>query len=230
MTKPLVHRCLLPLLAVSLWIACKQTTEPKTRSGDVRGTVRSASPGDTSVIRSAFIFLEDSLLATSDPAGAYSVSSLPEGTYRLTCSAAGHRDSTMQVRVEGGNTAVLDFYLIPDFSTGRVFGEFQDQNLFNDALKTNPSMADWDSKTLYDATTSATIQVKTLKHDVPERRVTLGDSLLAAADGWGQYVFKIRTGTYAITGSCEEYESVTQFVTVEPNGRQYVNFFLPRKK
>ena len=59
--------------------------------------------------------------------------------------------------------------------------------------------------------------------------MTLGDSVLAVADAWGQYVFKIRTGTYSITGSCEGYESVTQTVTVEPNGRHYVNFFLPRK-
>jgi hypothetical protein len=228
MTRLFMHRSLLPLLAVCLWIACKQTTEPKTRSGDVRGTVRSGSPGDASVIRSAFIFLEDSLLATSDSAGAYTVSSLPEGTHRLTCSTGGHRDTTAQVLVEGGKTAVLDFYLTPDFSVGRVAGEFQDQALFNDSLKTNPSLAGWDAKTVYDAATGATLQTKTLQVEVPERRVMLGDSLLATADWWGQYWFKIRTGTYAITGSCEGYESVTQIITVEPNGRLYVNFFMPR--
>jgi hypothetical protein len=91
-------------------------------------------------------------------------------------------------------------------------------------------MADWDSKTVYDAATGATIQFKTLHVEIPERRVTLGDSLLASADGWGVYYFKIRTGTYSITGSCDGYESVTQVVHVEPNGRQYVNFFLPRKR
>jgi hypothetical protein len=229
MTKPFIHRSLLPLLAVFLWIACKNSTEPQTSTGGIRGTVRSSSAADASVIRSASITSEDSLLATSDASGAYAVSSLSEGTYRLTCSASGYRDSTMQVLVEGGKTAVLDFYLAPDLTTGWVFGEFQDRALYEDSLKTNPSMADWNAKTVYDAATGATIQFKTFDHEVAERRVTLGDSMLAAADAWGQYVFKIRTGTYRFTGSCEGYESVTRTIIVEPNGRHYVNFFLPRK-
>jgi hypothetical protein len=217
------------LAVVCVWTACENATEPRTRTGSVRGTVRSLSAGNGAVIGSASIFHEDSLLATSDAAGAYAVSSLSEGTYRLTCSASGYRDSTMQVMVEGGKTAVVNFFLTPDLSTGWVFGEFEDRALYEDSLKTNPSMADWDAKTVYDAATGATIQFKTFQHEVAERRVMLGDSLLDVADGWGQYNFKIRTGTYSLTGSCDGYESVTQTVIVEPNGRHYVNFFLPVK-
>ena len=229
MNKPFIHRCLPPLLAVFLGIACENATEPRIRTGSIRGTVRSVSAGDGAVIPSASITWEDSLLASSDASGAYSVSSLAEGTYRLACSAVGYRDSTKQVLVEGGKTAIVNFYLAPDLTTGWVFGEFQDQTLFEDSLKTNPSMADWGAKALYDAATGATIQYKTFDHEVPERRVTLGDSVLAVADAWGQYVIKIRTGVYRITGSCEGYESVTRTVTVEPDGRHYMNFFLPRK-
>jgi hypothetical protein len=217
------------MLAVCLWAACKNATEPRTRAGSIRGTVRSVPAPDGAAIRSASIAWEDSLLAVSDASGAYAVSPLSEGTYRLTCSASGYRDTTMQVVIEGGKTTVLDFYLTPDFSSGRIFGEFQDQDLFNDSLKTNPAMAGWDAKTVFDAATGATIQFKTMQHEVAERRVMLGDSLLAVADGWGQYTFKIRTGTYSLTGSCEGYENVTQTVRVEPNGRHYVNFFLPVK-
>ena len=229
MIKPFSSRSLPFLLAVSLWVACENATEPKVRTGSVQGTVRGVSTGGGAAIHSASIFWEDSLLATTDVSGAYAVSSLSEGTYPLTCSAFGYRDSTMQVRIEGGKTAVLNFYLAPDLTTGWVFGEFQDQTLFEDSLKTNPSMADWGAKTIYDAATGATIQYKTFDHEVPERRVTLGDSVLAIADAWGQYVIKIRTGVYRITGSCEGYESVTRTVTVEPDGRHYMNFFLPRK-
>jgi hypothetical protein len=225
-----LRRCLPPLLAVCLWIACKQTTEPKTGPGSLRGTVRSAATGEVSAIRSAFVFWGDSLLATSDAAGVYLIASLREGAYLLRCSAAGHRDTTAQVMIAGGKTTVQDFSLVPDFSFGKVFGEFEDGDLFNDSLKTNPSMADWDAKTVFDAATGATIQFKTFQNMVPERRVVLGDSLLVTADAWGQYYFKIRTGTYSITGTCDGYESVTQIVSVEPNGRQYANFFLPRIK
>jgi hypothetical protein len=220
----------LPLLtAVCLWTACENATEPRTRTGSIRGTVRSVPAPDGAVIRSASVTWEDSLLAVSDASGAYAVSSLSEGTYPLTCRASGFRDSTMQVLIEGGKTAVLNFFLAPDLTTGWVFGEFQDLALYEDSLKTNPSMRDWSAKTLYDAATGATIQYKTFDHEVAERRVSLGDSVLAAADAWGQYVFKIRTGAYSLTGSCEGYESVTQTVNVEPNGRHYVNFFLPVK-
>ncbi len=111
---------------------------------------------------------------------------------------------------------------------GTFLNQRKDGTLFEDSLKTNPSMAEWGAKTVYDAATGATIQYKTFEHAVPERRVALGDSVLAEADAWGQYVFKIRTGTYRITGSCEGYESVTRTVTVEPDGRHYMNFFLPR--
>jgi hypothetical protein len=217
------------LLAVCFWAACENATEPRTRTGSLRGTVRSVPAPDGAVIRSASVTWEDSLLAVSDASGAYAVSSLPEGTYQMTCRASGYRDSTMQVQIEGGKTAVLNFFLAPDLTTGWVFGEFQDLALYEESLKTNPSMRDWNAKTLYDAATGATIQYKTYDHEVAERKVSLGDSVLAEADAWGQYVFKIRTGAYGLTGSCDGFESVTQTVIVEPNGRHYVNFFLPVK-
>jgi hypothetical protein len=198
---------------------------PKETRGTVQGTVKSAG---IAFIHPAYLFCRDSLLATTDEQGKYTIASMNEGPAALTCSALNYRDTTVQVQVKGGQTIAADFMLTPDSTIGKVYGEFQDWNLFNDSLITNPSLANWDAKRIFDAATGATIQYKTLGYEVGERRVYLGDSLLAVSDAWGQFWFKIPCGTRPIKGSCEGYYDAAQVVKVLPNTHHYVNFFLIR--
>ena len=115
MTEPLIRRSLLPLLAVCLWIACKNATEPRTSTGRRPGNRPERLRGETaSVIRSASIILG------GQPSGhlgclgrVRGFFAFRRGPIRLTCSASGYRDSTMQVLIEGGKTAILNFYLVP---------------------------------------------------------------------------------------------------------------------
>jgi hypothetical protein len=211
-------------------ITCdKNPSEPKPTIGTIQGNVKSILPGNSTAIHPAYIIVEDRLLATTDENGNYVIASIEEGTYQLTCSALNYRDSTEQVSVLGGKTINHDFYLTPDSSIGRVYGEFQDVTLFNQRLQADPSLAQWDAKKIFDAATGATVQAKTFGYEIPNRKVFLGDSLLAISDVWGQYWFKIQCGTYPITGSCEGYYDSTQVIKVLPDARSYVNFFLRRK-
>jgi hypothetical protein len=212
-------------------MACdKQATGPGAVTGGVRGTVRSVLSGGTLPVPSARVSWNDSLLAVTDASGAYSIASLREGDYALRCSAPGHRDSTAQIRVTAGETTVLDFGLSPDPTPCRVYGEFQDRDAFDDSLGTHPAMGQWSDRQVVDAITGATLQTKTLHYEVPDRIVTLGDSMLAMADGFGQFWFRIRPGTYTLTGRCEGYESLTKTVNLFPGDQNYVVFFLPRQK
>jgi len=220
---------ILQIFFVSFFIKCDNATEPKEIRGTVTGAVKNVLPGDGSIIHPAYIFLEDSLIATTNESGEYAIYSIEQGSYLLICSSLGYRDTTTQVQVVGGKTVTHDFYLTPDSSTGRIYGEFQDMTLFNNNLETNPSMAEWDDEQIFASVTGATIQAKTLMYDVPDRKVFLGDSLLAITDGFGQYWIEIQCGTYCITGTCEGYKDAMQVIKVLPDTRVYVNFFLYRE-
>ena len=225
--------CLILLLEIGFLLMMTncddKSTEPKPTSGTIEGNVKSILPGNLSTIHLAYVFIDDSLLATTDENGNYVIAPIEEGTYQLTCSAINYRDTTEQVQVLGGKTLIHDFYLTPDSSTGRIYGEFQDVTLFNQNIQTNPSLVDWDAKQIFNDITGATIQAKTLQYDVPDRKVFLGDSLLAISDGWGQYWFQIQCGTYPITGRCEGYYDTTKVIKIMADTRSYVNFFLYRK-
>ena len=225
----MARRILAILILFLSMISCdhNNSTGPKETKGTVQGTVKSVN--DTP-IHPAYLFSQDSLLANANEQGKYTITSIEEGSLTLTCSALNYRDTTVQVQVQGGQTVIVDFMMTPDSTMGKVFGEFQDMNLFADSLKTNPSLANWDAKYIFDAVTGATIQYKTLKYPVPDRKVYLGDSLLAIADAWGQYWFKIQCGTYRITGSCDGYNDASRVIKVLPDTRVYVNFFLTRKE
>ena len=230
----MIKRVLLILLlemgCMLIFLNCENSTEPKEATGMIAGSVRSVLLRDLAIIHPAYIFLADSLLATTDEHGDYLISSIEEGMYPLTCSALNYRDSTEQVGVLGRKTVIHNFYLTPDSSIGRVYGEFQDVTLYNQGLETNPSMADWDAKRIFDDVTGATVQAKTFGYEVPDREVFLGDSLLAISDAFGQYWFKIQCGTYPITGSCEWYYDRGRVTRVLPDTPIYVNFFLHRKE
>jgi hypothetical protein len=212
-----------------LLLNCGNSTEPKKTSGTLTGSVKSSATGNAVPIVSAYIFWGDSLLATTDNQGNYSVASLVEGSHSLTCSALGYRDSTAQVRVDGGKAASHNFVLAPDSSTGRVYGEFEDMTLYSEALQANPALASWDSKQMFSGVTGATLQGKYLGYELPPRQVLLGDSILALADDFGQFWFEIQSGTYPIKASCEGYHSDTQVIRVLSGERQYATFFMVRK-
>lgn len=221
------------LIGMSLFliiINCNdRPTEPKPTNGMIAGHVESASPGNLGAIHPAYIFVENRLLATTDANGDYEIDSLEEGIYQFTCSALNYRDTTEQVHIRGGQQNTHNFSLAPDSVTGRLYGEFQDVTLFNQNLQINPAMSGWDAKRIFDSATGATVQAKTFGYEIPDRKVFLGDSLLAISDVWGQYWFEIQCGTYPITGSCQGYHDSTVVIKVIPNTKVYVNFFLRRK-
>jgi hypothetical protein len=215
----------LGMLTLALSAGCNRLNGPRETKGMIKGSVKHG----TSAVYRAYVFGGDTLLAVTDGSGNYLISSIAEGDHELTCSALNYADTIRRVLVTGGQTACCDFLMTPDSSIGKVYGEFQDLDVFDDSLKTNPSLKDWDPKRIYDASTGATLQVKTFGYELPDRRVFLGDSLVALADAWGQYAFKIQCGTYPLTGSCEGYGDAVRVIKVLPDVRNYANFFLKRK-
>ena len=228
MVKNFLFKFIISFVILSFFIKCDNTTEPKQTKGIVKGTVKNVLGGNALGIHSAYIFINDSLVAKTDESGKYLIASIEEASYFLTCSALDFRDTTMQVNVIGGKTVTRDFFLTPDSTTGKVFGEFQDLVLFNDSLQTNPSLKFWDARDIFDGVTGATLQSKTLLYEVPDRTVLLDDSILAVSDGFGQFWFEMQCGTYCLKGCCEGYQEATQVIKVLPNTRNYVNFFLDR--
>jgi len=204
---------------------CHTSTEPYESSGTVSGTVRTeAGTG----LHPAYLSSGSIFLAVTDEAGHYSFT-VKTGQTDLTCSALNFGDTTVQVLVTRNGKSTVDFTLLSHTAVGRVYGEFQDQTLFSAAMKSNPAMADWDAKMVYDASTGATIQYKTLGYEVYDRQVFLGDSLLATSDAWGQYFFRLPVGTYPLTAACAGYDSLTVMARILPEARNFFDFFLNRK-
>ena len=210
------------------FISCDKSTGPTETLGSITGTVMNGQATGTQIIHPAYIFSGDSLLATTDESGKFSILNLQEGNHNFICSALYFRDTTAQIQISGGKTVTHDFYLIPDSTIGLVYGEFQELNLFNDSLQTHPAMASWDASQIYDRTTGATMIDKFLQYDVPDRKIYLGDSLLTKSDSWATYLFRIQCGTYQFRGTCEGYYDQTEVVTIPEDHPVYVNFFLLR--
>jgi hypothetical protein len=224
-----IRTLLISVFTVSIILGCsKDSTGPKKTKGTIQGTAKSNVSGSPAV-HPAYVFIADSLVATTDATGGFIIADLEEGAYTLTCSALGFQDLTEQVQVQGGKTAFHDFILQPDTHTGRVTGEFQDLVIFNDSLQTHPEMANWSDQAICDGVTGATMQIKTLHYDVPPRQIFLGDSMLIESDGWGQYSFKIQVGTYSIRATCEGYKDVVHTIHVAPDDRQYFAIFMDRQ-
>jgi hypothetical protein len=224
------QKILLLLLSVLIGMACRQATEQIEMKGSVRGTVRCLREGGAEIVCLAFIFSGGSYLAATDEQGFYQIDTLTGGQHEITASALFCGDTTLSVEVKGGRTITLDFYLTPDSSTGKIFGEFEDGTLYQQRLMEDSSLANWSEQHAFDVATGATLQYKTLKIDPGDRKVFLGDTLVATADAWGQYYLTIPCGTYPLTGSCAGYENVTRVLRARPNSRNYLNFILPREK
>ena len=111
---------------------------------------------------------------------------------------------------------------------GRVYGEFQDATLYQEALDNNPAMEDWDAKKMWEGVTGATLQAKNFEDEFPTIQVFWGDSLMAISDPFGQFWFEIRSGKHSIKATCDGYKDATQIVTVIPDEKTYVIFILER--
>jgi hypothetical protein len=218
---------------IFLIFACQHSTEPG-KTVNLSGTVYPVQT-DAPAIHPAYLFRGDSLMAVTDKAGHYNIASIESGTHVFICSALGYSDTTVQVTV-GRDDSVHDFQLTPDQSKGRVYGEFQDQFLWDLVLSDDPDKGGWNSKEVRDGMTGATLCAKILQvypEDLPDRMVFIGDSLLAYDDGWGQFWFEIQCGTYPLTGVCEGYRSDTRTVKIVPytppeSEKSYVIFFMNR--
>ena len=223
-----IFKAVMVLVVFAVFSQLNCTKKSKETEGDIKGFVKELEQNSEAIIYPAYIIYEDTLLATTNESGEYLISSLEEGTYTLICSALNFRDTIEQVKVVGGETVTHNFSLQSDSTTGIVVGEFQDMLIFNDSLETNPGLAVWDDKQIFDAATGATIQMKWLNYYVGDREVYLGDDLLGVSDAFGQYGFYVQCGTYCFKGSCEGYISKTHIATILPDTKIYLNFFLER--
>ncbi len=212
-----------------LWYSCDNSTEPKKLTGNFTGVVEGIQSGSSVPVDHAYIIAGDNLLAITDENGAFDISAIEEGTYHFICSALFYADTVKELMIEADKTLEYNFSLVPDSATGKVYGEFQDEILWNQMLNEKPYLANWDADSVWAGVTGATLQTKTLGYEIPPRTIRLGDSLLAYTDGFGQYWFRIQGGTYPITGSCDGYQSVTKVVKAIPDQKVYLNFILPRE-
>ncbi|MDA3890874.1 MAG: carboxypeptidase-like regulatory domain-containing protein [Salinivirgaceae bacterium] len=217
------------LISLVFWVAsiisCTKNTQQISQT-TLAGTVKNEL--QNKVIFPAFIFLDEELIATTDINGNYNITSLEAGEYRIIISAVGYEDNTISIIIADGKITTTNFSLVSSDAIGRVYGEFHDANLYDQQLIENPSLSEWNELELWEGVSGATIQKKTMP-EIGDRTVTLGDSLVAYSDGFGQYWFKIQCGTYQIKGICDGYKDKEQTIVVKPDDRIYVNFILENK-
>lgn len=210
--------CILTLL---LFYSCDKESQTETI---LEGTVRNMQ--DDQPIYSAFLILDNELLATTNESGSYEINSLDPGIYSVVYSAINYGDKTMQLELKEGHVLSNDVVLSPDHSEGRVYGELHDQTLYDEELLVNPSMEDWNGKELYEGVSGATIQTVTFGNDLAASEIFIGDSLMELTDGFGQYWFDVQCGTYPLRVSSIDYRDTMQIIKVEADSRIYANFIL----
>ena len=232
----IMRKSLITVLCVMLFILlteCGKKSNPVVSidTGGLQGVVSWNYQNGAVPASQAYLFIGDSLMATTDETGQFEIPALDEGKQFILCSALFAKDTTVQINIAANKTSTLDILLTPDSTIGRVYGEFQDMTLFREKLTEMPEMAEWTELQEYEGTTGATYQMKWLDSLYTGGIVTLGDQWLAYDDGFGQYWFKIQAGTYPITGSSEGegYLSQTRVITVLPDDRVYLNFYLNRE-
>ncbi len=174
-------------------------------------------------IRHAFLFHGNEFLGISGESGTFPDMHLEPGTIALRCSAVGFADRDQKVHVNDRGITNATFPLTADDQTGRVYGELHDLEVFREQLTGQPEMARWTGRELFDGVTGATLF---FDYDQPPATIRLGDSLMAYADGYGQFWFEVQAGTYPLTAVSEGYKDTMEIVEVIPDTRTYVIFFL----
>ncbi len=217
--------CFIFLIA-SFIIGCKDKDELEPTKGYLHLTV--LSQANNNPVANAKVILNDNLYGQTDETGKYANDSMSTGNYILTCTAINFLDTSLTITIRGGQITQVNLAMIAD-TFGKVFGEFQDLILFNQNAVDNPKLKTWDEEQVYDGVTGATIDKFGFHHDVPERKVISDDTILTVSDGYGQYYFKIQSGTYLLTGSCDGYADTSREIKVLPGSSNYVNFFLRKK-
>ncbi len=216
------HAKLLCLCAIlMLYAGCSEKIE-STETG-IKGTVKDIA--QNAVIFPAYIIHGQELLATTDEDGSYEITSLEEGIYTLVCSALDYGDQSLQLVIEEGAIVSLDFLLTPDEHTGTVYGELHDQVLYDEQLISDPGMADWTGKELFDGVSGATIQKKSFP-DLPPGDIYIGDSLFFSTDEYGQYWGDIQHGTYPVWVFLAGYRDSMQILRIVPDSSVFANFIL----
>jgi len=181
---------------------------------------------DQKQVYHSFLFMGDELLVSTRDNGTFEIDSLEAGSYSLLCSSLGFRDTLIQIEVKEGAITMLDFFLTPDDSKGRIYGELHDQSLYNEELSKNPSMANWTGEELFDGVSGASIQTMTFGYDLPAAEIYIGDSLLTLTDGFGQYWTDVQSGTYPFRVSMPGWEDHIRVVSVEAGSKAFCNFIL----
>jgi hypothetical protein len=215
------------VVLIFLLIGCKDKEEPLPTHGYLNVTVKSLS--DNKPVGKSYIFLNDSLYGKTNESGVYLNDSVKPGNYTLTCSAINLRDTSLTITINVGVKTRLSFLLTVDSTLGMVLGEFQDLTVFRQKAITKPQIIKWDEKQVHDGVTGATIYKITYPDPIPPRTVSLDDSTLAVSDGFGQYWFKIQSGTYLIKGACNGYSDASRLIKVLPGSKNYFNFYLEKK-
>jgi len=204
-----------------LLAGCSEKIE-STETG-IKGTVKDIA--QDALIYPAYIIHGQELLATTDEDGYFEITSLEEGIYTLVCSALNYSDQSLQLAVEEGAIVSQDFLLTSDEQTGTVYGELHDQVLYDEQLISDPGMADWTGKELFDGVSGATIQKKSFP-DLPPGDIYIGDSLFFSTDDYGQYWSDIQHGTYPIRVSLSGYRDSMQILRIVPDSSAFANFIL----
>lgn len=214
-------RILLFLTFVIYFNACEDSTSPLKNTSTLSGKITNSATGTS--VPQVFIFLEDSLLTTLIKKTDYSFE-LESGMSLLTFSAIGYEDKKLELNLNENTTQNIE--LIPSSDKGRVYGEFQDIIKFQENVEENENMETWNEEEIYDGVTGATILEENSVTTFQQAELFIADSLLRYGDVYGQYWFEIQTGTYPISGKCEGYSSKTQIITVLPNTKTYLNYYL----
>ncbi len=230
MQKRYISILLLIIWIILIYISCKNSSEPQEAKGKIQGTVYNIVPDDTAMIYPAYIYIDDDLAAITDENGRYIIASLDKGIYPLKCKSSSFyfKSAVDTVEIMGVESDTSDFYL--ERGTGVIYGEFQDEDLFNENLISFPDMEDWDCKQIYEGVTGATIIEKNLQMVVPIGEVYYGDSLLTRARVYGQFYKTLTCGKYSLTGSLEGYINDIQEVEVLNDDIHCVIFFLSREE
>lgn len=156
-------------------------------SFDITGRVTDAATG--AVIAGATVTSSNGGTATTNAAGEYTFTSVPNGSYTISAAASGYTGGSVTVTVAGGNT-IANVALTPTGATPPV-GTYTVSGQVTDA-----------------ATHAA----------IPGAAVTLGGQS-ATTDVGGHYAFTgVSDGTYTLTASAAGYTTGTMSVTVNGAG------------